>query len=156
MIAETNHGLINAFSAVSGKTADIDAGDVLLNRDMTKVELKRLKILTADKGYGCPIFINLLEKYQGVQAAFYLPKPLLEGKLKSRWEKYIQDETRVRARKKRYVVERVNADLKDNHSLRRCRYLGLSKYYYQVAMSALAYNLKHLVTIMTGSRFKPI
>lgn len=156
LLPETDYGLIAGLTTDTGRMADIDGGERLVIQELTEIERKRIGCLAADKAYGCGVLIGILEKDYGVQTAFNLNSNFLRGKNRGRWLAYLNDPIRVAARKKRYVVERTNGDLKDNHSLRRCRYLGLLKYQFQVTMAAIAYNLKHMVTIMTGQHFRPI
>lgn len=156
LLAEDNYGLIAALSVSPGNEADIDGGDNLLNRQLTEEQLKRIGTVIGDKAYGCAVLIGILEKDKQIQTAFSLNKQFLKGQYRERWKKYLNDPKRIKARKKRYIVERTNGDLKENHSLRRCRYLGLSKYHFQASMAAIAYNLKKITTIMAGARFKPI
>jgi hypothetical protein len=157
LIAETNSGIIVGFHATTGKTADIDGGDDLVHKILTDTERESIKILLADKGYGCPVWINLLEKYTGIMTAFSLPDTMTKrGEHQEKWKAYQKDEGRNAFKRERYVIERVNADLKDHHGLRKCRYLGLLKYQFQLAMSGMAHNLKIFVRQLTGARFKPM
>jgi len=41
------------------------------------------------------------------------------------------------------------------HTLGRCRYIGLLRYGIQAHLTALALNLKRIVTLLTGVRFRP-
>lgn len=128
---------------------------MLIHRILTNDERKDVAVLLADKGYGCPVWINLLEKYTGIMTAFSLPETMTKrGEHKEKWLAYLND--RYCFRRERYVVERANADVKDNHGMRRCRYRGLAKYAFQTAMSSMAHNLKIFVRALTGARFKPI
>jgi len=155
LLVEGFQGIITGYYATPGHVADIDGGDILIHRILTNNERADIFVLAADKGYGCPVWINLLEKYTGIMTAFSLPDPMVKrGAHKDKWMAYLKD--RACFRKERPVVERVNADLKDNHGLRRCRYKGLQKYAFQVAMSSMAHNLKIFVRTLTGARFKPI
>lgn len=155
LLVEAGLGIITGYHATPGHVADIDGGDWLIHRILTNDERARLFVLTADKGYGCPVWINLLEKYTGIMTAFSLPDPMAkQGEHKEKWGRYLKE--RAPFRKDRPVVERANADLKDNHGLRRCRYRGLIKYTFQVAMSSMAHNLKIFMRALTGARFKPI
>lgn len=155
LLVEPSHGLITGYYATPGHIADIDGGDWLLHRILTNDERALIKVLLADKGYGCPVWINLLEKYTGIMTAFSLPDPMVKrGRHKEKWQIYLQD--RAAFRKDRTVVERANGDLKDNHGLRRCRYKGLVKYDFQVAMSSMVHNLKIFIRQLTGARFRPI
>lgn len=155
LLVEAGAGIITGYHATPGHVADIDGGDVLLHRILTNDERAGIGVLTADKGYGCPVWINLLEKYTGIRTAFSLPLPMVKrGDHQEKWKAYLLD--RISFRRDRPVVERANADLKDNHGLRKCRYRGLCRYEFQLAMSAMAHNLKIFVRTITGARFKPI
>ena len=156
LLAETDHGLITALAVSPGNEADVEGGDRLLNQKLTRAEQSRIGWVTGDKAYGCAVLISLLEKDKGIKTAFGLNSGFLKGVYAERWRQYLADEERTAARKLRYVVERVNADLKNHHSLKKCRYLGLAKYHFQATMAALAFNLKRMTTLLTGARFKPI
>lgn len=157
LVVESGNGIVTGFHATPGHVSDIDGGDVLVHRILTNEERRDISILTADKGYGCPVWINLLEKYTGIMTAFSLPDTMTKrGEHQRKWQNYVADEGRTAFRKDRTVVERANGDLKDNHGLRKCRYKGLAKYTFQVAMSSMARNLKIFVRTLSGARFKPI
>lgn len=158
ILGETTHGLITGIYTTPGNIADIDGGDWLVNRVLLPTEIKNTPFITADKGYGCPVWINLLEKYTGITTAFHLPEYLLNtGDYQEHWKHYYeQDENRKTIRKERYIIERINADVKNNHSLRRCRYLGKTKYAYQAIMASIAHNVKTIVTLLSGAKLRPI
>lgn len=157
LLAETGLGIITGFHATTGKTADIDGGDSLMHRTLNDTERSNIHVLLADKGYGCPVWINLLEKHTGIMTAFSLPEPMTKrGEHQEKWQTYKANEGRNAFKRDRYIIERVNADLKDHHGLRTCRYLGLLKYHFQVAMSSMAHNLKIFVHQLSGARFKPM
>lgn len=157
LVGETDHGLITGLHSTSGAAADIDGWDVLIHRVLSEEQRKAIDVLLADKAGGCPVWINLLEKYDHILTAFSLPENMLtKGEHKEKWQAYKNDEGRNAFKKKRYVIERINADLKNNHSLRRCRYLGKTKYHLQTTMAAIAHNIKFMVRIMTGVRFRAI
>ena len=75
-LAETKHGLVTHLSVTTGRVSDLDAGDTLLHRHLTHKERRAIDVLTADKGYGCPVFVNELEKHTGIMTAFHLPKTM--------------------------------------------------------------------------------
>lgn len=155
-LTDSEYGLITAIHATPGNIADIDAGDDLIHKILQGYERKNIKVLLADKGYGSAIWINLLEKYTGIMTAFALPDTLTKkNRNKEKWQKYQKDEGRKAFAKDRYIVERVNADCKNNHGLGKCRYRGLDKYQFQVAMTSMAHNIKVFVKILTGVGFKP-
>jgi IS5 family transposase len=154
---ETDFGLIHGFHTTDGATADIDGWDVLIHRVLSEKQRKGIDVLLADKAGGCPVWINILEKYDGILTAFSLPENMLtKGEHKEKWQAYKADEGRKAFKKERYVIERINADLKNNHSLRRCRYLGKIKYHLQAAMAAIAHNIKIMVRLITGVKFRSI
>lgn len=70
------------------------------------------------------------------------------------WQKLNNDSKHREGLKERYKVERKFAEEKQGHGLKRCRYLGLTKYHAQTVMTALAVNLKVVVAFMTGSTLK--
>ena len=55
----------------------------------------------------------------------------------------------------RYKVERKFGEAKRWHGFGRCRYLDLLRYGLQARLTALALNLKRIVTLLTGVRFRP-
>lgn len=157
LIAETSHGLITGIETAKGNASDLDIGDFLIHDRLTDEERKAIGILLGDKAFGCPVWMNLLEKYTGITTAFSLPRTMLsKGQHKEKWQDYMSDPNRTVLRKQRYVIERTNADLKDNHGMRRCRYLGKIKYTLQTTMASIAHNLKIMVRILTGVRLRPI
>lgn len=156
LLAETGHGIITGLAVSPGNTADVDAGEDLIINRLLKRMRQRIPWLAADKAYGDAVLISILEKDYGIKTALGLNGQFFKGKYKERWASYRDDPERVAARAKRYVVERVNADLKENHGLRRCRYLGLAKYRFQATMAAIAHNLKLIVRLTTGAHFRPV
>ncbi len=57
-------------------------------------------------------------------------------------------------RKERYKIERKFGEAKQNHSLGRCRYLGLLGVGVQAYFTAIALNLKMIVKLQTGVGLK--
>lgn len=154
ILAESNLGIITGISVSPGNVADINAGEDLVINQLIKKRKQKIDFLTADKAYGCAILIGILEKDYNTQTAFCLNKNFLKGKYKQRWQNYLNDLTRQKQRKKRYIVEQVNADLKNNHGLSKCKYLGLSKYNFQATMTAIVHNLKRTIKVLFGLSFK--
>jgi len=70
------------------------------------------------------------------------------------WQELKDDPKHRDGVKERYKVERKFGEEKQGHGLKRCRYLGLTKYHAQTVMTALAVNLKVVVAFMTGSTLK--
>lgn len=103
------------------------------------------------------MFINLLEKYDGISTAFSLPITLLtKGIYQEHWKEYVNDSSRNLLKRERSVIERVQGDMKMNHSLTKARYIGLQKMRLQSLFAAMAHNLKTMVTLLTGARLKPV
>jgi IS5 family transposase len=68
----------------------------------------------------------------------------------------VADSPEYRAGKsERYKVERKFGEAKRWHGFGRCRYLGLLRYGIQAHLTALVLNLKRVVTLLTGVRFRP-
>jgi IS5 family transposase len=71
------------------------------------------------------------------------------------WQR-VADSPEYRAgRAERYKVERKYGEAKRWHGFGRCRYLGLLRYGIQAHLTALVLNLKRIVTLLTGVRFRP-
>lgn len=106
--------------------------------------LGRMKEFTADAAYDDAFLIEGLES-KGITSAIRVRKNRTsqnDPEKEEFWRTYMQDTKRIELRKKRGLVERPFADMKMNHGLDRCRYLGLDKYKMQSFMTAAAYNLK--------------
>lgn len=73
---------------------------------------------------------------------------------KAKWTLYTTQKEFEEGLKQRYTIERMNASVKKDHGLGRARYLGIKKYNIQVALTAMAHNLKTLVKIWTGVSLK--
>lgn len=157
LLAETAHGMVTGFLATPGHVADIDGGDDLLRKTLMDEERKRVRALLADKGCGCPVWINLLEKHTGIMTAFSLPKTMTErGEHQEKWRSHAQNEGRNAFKRDRCVIERINAGLKQRRGLGGARCLGLSKYRLQLTMSVVAHNLKIVMRLLYGVRLRPI
>ena len=50
-------------------------------------------------------------------------------------------------------MERKFGEAKERHGLRRCRYVGILKYLFQVVFTALALNVKRIVKLTTVAGF---
>lgn len=74
----------------------------------------------------------------------------VEGRLPAKHTVYTTQEEYEEGLRKRYVVEQTNASLKSYHTLKRARYLGMTKMHLQALMSSTAHNLKILVKLWTG------
>lgn len=155
LLAETENGLAAKMKTTAGNAADVDAGEDILIKKLTDAERKEIDAVAADKACGDGVLIGILERDCGLFTALGLNGQFFKGKYKQYWEAYRDDPKRMKAKKKRYVIERINADLKNNHGLRHARYLGLLKYHFQATMAAMAHNLKIVVREITGARLRP-
>ena len=70
------------------------------------------------------------------------------------WQELKHTDEWQKGRRERYKIERKFGEGKLSHGLRRCRYLGLTKYHAQLAMTAIVLNLKVVVASMTGSTLR--
>lgn len=156
-LCETKHGLVTKVSVTPGHVADIDGADVLLHRLLTPQQRSAVDVLLADKGYGCPVFINLLEKYDGIMTAFSLPEWMTnKGECQDKWKTYVADEGRRAFYHARSVIERIFGDVKTHHGMNRARYIGLTKTHLQVTFTMMVHNVKSIIRQIAGVRFKPI
>jgi IS5 family transposase len=112
-------------------------------------------IYSADRGYDDGANHYLLETL-GLQSAIHLNRYRTEKKDRNR-EVWIamKDSPAYRAgRRERYKVERKYGEAKENHGLRRCRYVGWMRYAIQAYLTAIVLNLKRMVKVLTGVSFK--
>lgn len=58
--------------------------------------------------------------------------------------------------KERRRIEAKFGEMKGSHGLRRCRYLGLLRYALQGYFTALVVNLKRILLLLMGVRFRPL
>ena len=70
------------------------------------------------------------------------------------WLELEASEHYQRGLKQRYKIERKFGEAKKEHGLGRCRYVGLAYYAIQGILTAIVLNLKRLVLLLTGVRFK--
>jgi IS5 family transposase len=156
-LCETKHGLVTCVSVTPGNVADLDGADVLIHRLLTQKQRNAIDVLLADKGYGCPVFINYLEKYDGIMTAFSLPEWMTnKGEHQDKWLAYKQDAGRQVFYKERTVIERIFGDTKTHHDMGRARYTGLTKTSLQVILTIMVHNVKSILKTIAGVRFKPI
>jgi len=107
--------------------------------------------VTADKGYDAEDNYELLRE-RGQEAAI-IPKRRrgrARGHVKSRYPDDGERERYYRRKKKRGRVEAKFGEMKNHHGLDRARYYGLAKTRFQAVMTAIAVNVKRMVTMLTG------
>lgn len=115
-------------------------------------------IYSADRAYDdgeLHVWLNKYRLKDAISLKNVKEHERLDGKkIKVRWKQYTSQEAFEEGGKKRYVVERVNADCKKYHGLGRANYLGLPKMEIQTVLTAMAHNLKTLVKLFTGVGLK--
>ncbi len=108
-----------------------------------------------DRGYDDSDLHYLLEK-KGLHSALRLNTYRTEKKdpNKQVWVALQQSEQYQAGQSERYKIERKFGEAKENHPLRRCRYLGRLRYAIQAYLTAIVLNLKRMVWVLAGVPFK--
>ena len=70
------------------------------------------------------------------------------------WQAMVQTDEYQAGQRVRYKIERKYGEAKENHGLRRCRYLGRIRYAIQTYLTVIAMDLKRMVKLLTGINFK--
>ncbi|MBM3301446.1 MAG: IS5 family transposase [Deltaproteobacteria bacterium] len=112
-------------------------------------------VYAGDKAYDDGDNHELLRE-KGKKSALCLNRSRTEKKdpHKGLWEQMKASEEYEAGLKERYKVEQKNAEAKRWHGLGRCRYLGSAKYAVQALMTAMAMNLKRMVLLLCGVKFR--
>lgn len=66
------------------------------------------------------------------------------------WHMIAESDFYKQRKTERYKVEPVFGDEKNNHGMRKCRFIGLTKTEVQIRMTDIAYNLKKLMKVLFG------
>ena len=108
-----------------------------------------------DRGYDGGENHYLLEM-MGLNSAIRLNDHRTQKKDKNKevWLDLLQSEAYQDGQQRRYMIERKFGEGKGNHGLRRCRYLGWTRYALQAYLTAMVLNLKRVVRLLTGTPFK--
>lgn len=108
-----------------------------------------------DRGYDGGENHYLLE-IKGLNSALRLNDYRTQKKDKNKavWLSLLQSEAYREGQRVRYKIERKYGEGKSNHGLRRCRYLGWTRYAIQAYLTAMVLNLKRMVRLLTGTPFK--
>lgn len=108
-----------------------------------------------DRGYDDGENHYLLER-KGLHSAIRLNDSRTKKKDKNKgpWLRLLQSPEYQEGQEVRYKIERKYGEGKDNHGLRRCRYLGWTRYAIQAYLTAMVLNLKRMVRLLTGTPFK--
>ena len=152
-------GLITSLKVTDASRYDGHFFKELMENDLKlKIAKPEETIFTADKGYDDGENNAWLNQNKLKDAIFYRGM----GKIKEakvRFTTYTNQEEFMNGATKRYVVERVNGDVKAHHGLGQARYIGMAKMEIQSYLTAIAHNLKILVKsiygfgLRTGARF---
>jgi len=150
--AET--GLITSIEPTAGSAADNEQFPKLLAHD-TQVGVNAA-IYSGDKAYDdTDLHYRLWSagKYSALRLNDY--RTAASNANRDYWQA-IKDSPEYQAgRVERYKVERKYGEAKRWHGFGRCRYLGLLRYGVQACLTVLVLNLKRIVTLLTGVRFRP-
>ena len=149
--AET--GLITSLEVSSGEAYD---GHYL--KSLVEQELKQglpVEVYAGDRGYDDGENHEFLWQ-RGLKSALRLKGTRTQKRdpNKGPWLKLLEDPDYQAGLKERYKVERKFGEAKLCHGFRRCRYLGLARYWIQSCLTAMVLNLKGLVKLLYGVSFR--
>ena len=91
---------------------------------------------------------------RGKSSALCLNRYRTEKYPEGLWAELKASEDYRQGQGQRYKVEQKNAEGKRRHGLGQCRYLGLARYALQAIMTAMVINLKRMVLLLCGVRFR--
>lgn len=146
--------LVTSVATTGGNANDGHLLSTLVSKDnFTPIPKKRT--YTGDKGYDDGENHEILA-HKELGDALRLKKTRTEKKNpnKEPWLKLIETKEYKEGLKVRFKIEQKFGEGKENHSLRRCRYLGGKKYHLQACLTAIVLNLKVVVANLTGSTQK--
>jgi len=153
--ANADSKLITSVATTSGEAPDGKQFITLVKKDNFAPVPKANRINTADKAYDDGDNHEYLKEHK-MGDAIILKKTRLNKKDKNKqiWQKLVESEQYQEGIKHRYEIESIFGIEKQNHGLRRARYLGLDKFHIQASLTALVINLKVVVASITGSTLK--
>jgi IS5 family transposase len=145
--------MITSIVVTGGNAHDGKQFPDLVRRD--REQQLPVEIYSADRGYDDSANHYLLATL-GLQSAIHLNRYRTEKKDGNRevWIAMKDSPAYQAGRKERYKVERKYGEAKENHGLRRCRYVGWIRYAIQAYLTAIVLNLKRMVKVLTGVSFK--
>lgn len=146
-------GLITSLCPTVGSAADNKQFEYLLARD--EEQGVAAEIYAGDRAYDsldCHIALEEVDKL----AAFRLHEYRTEKKdaHKDPWLRLKALPAYVQALSERYKIERKFGEAKRWHGFGCCRSIGLLRYGIQAFMTAIALNVKRIVYLLTGKRFR--
>jgi IS5 family transposase len=153
--ANADSRLITSVTTTSGEATDGKQFVKLVGKDSFTPIPKIDRTYAADKAYDDGENHECLKRKK-MGDALILKKTRLGKKdpNKQIWQELIATKQYQDGTKRRREIEAIFGTQKQNHGLRRARYLGLDKYHVQTTIMALVYNLKVVVAAITGSTLK--
>jgi len=150
--AET--GLITTIWPTRGGAADNEQFPYLLAHD-EEVGVGA-EIYSGDRAYDdSDLHWRLWERGKASALALKVYRTRKKDAHKEPWLAMLQSSEYKRGQAERYKVERKFGEAKRWHGFGRCRYLGLVRYGIQAHLTALVLNLKRIVYLLRGIRFRP-
>ena len=140
---DADSGIVTKVEVAPGNVADIDM--------FPEVADDQALAVTADRGFDSQFNHDLLRE-RGQESAI-IPKRRrgrARGHVKARYPDDGERERYYRRKKKRGRVEAKFGEMNNHHGLDRARYYGLAKMKFQAVMTAIAVNVKRMVTMLTG------
>jgi IS5 family transposase len=150
--AET--GLITTIEPTGGSAADNQQFPKVLKHD-EQVGVQA-KIYSGDRAYDdtdLHFRLWLKGKYSALRLNHYRTAASSDNRVY--WLKVEHSPEYQAGLAERYKAERKFGEAKLWHRFGRCRYLGLLRYGIQAHLTALVLNLKRIVALLTGVRFRP-
>lgn len=150
-----NSRLITSIKPTSGEAPDGKQFQSLVNKDRFVPGLTKRRTYTADKAYDDGDNHEYLkEKKLGDGITLNNYRTNKKNPNKAPWLTLQASQTYQQSTKLRKTIESIFGSNKTGHGLRRCRYLGLSRFGVQAKLTAVAWNLSVVVATMTGSTLR--
>jgi IS5 family transposase len=145
--------MITSVVVTAGNANDGKQFERLLERD-EELDLP-VETYAGDRGYDDSDLHCVLEDRE-LHSALRLNDYRTQKKDKNKevWLALLQSEQYQAGQRERYKIERKFGEAKENHPLRRCRYLGRIRYAIQAYLTAIVLNLKRMVWLLAGVPFK--
>lgn len=144
-------GLITSVTHTAGNAYDGHQLPTLIKSDIAQGI--PVKTVTADKGYDDGEnheFLWSNNMHSAIRLNDY--RTAKKDGNKGIWIDLLQSAEYRRGLKERYKVERKFGEGKEQHGLRRCRYIGLLRFAVQGFLTAITLNVKRIVAILTGDQ----
>jgi transposase, IS5 family len=147
-------GIITSLHPTFGSAADNKQFKSLLDHD--EVLQVGAEIYAADRAYD-DTELHYALQCAGKHSALHLNSYRTQKKdpNKAPWLRMLASEEYLQGRAERYKIERKFGEAKRWHGFGRCRSLGLWRYGIQAFMTAIALNVKRIVYLLEGIRFRP-